>query len=89
MITHSLPHHRQSRVGFQLPRPLAEEGAHGGLSVGRQGVEQLVGVEARVLHERAGGVDDALRHVALQSFSFEGLRDVGEALGGLGVDGGV
>jgi hypothetical protein len=41
------------------------------------------------LHEFAGGVDDALRHVALQGFGLEGLGDVGEALGGLGVDGGV
>jgi hypothetical protein len=74
---------------LSLSRTLAEESAHGSLGVGRKSVEQLVGVEASGLHEFAGGVDDALRHVALQGFGLEGLGDVGEALGGLGVDGGV
>ena len=74
---------------MQLSRTLAEESANGGLSVGRESVEQLVGVEAGGLHEFAGGVDDALGHVALQGLSLEGLCDVGEALRGLSVDGGV
>ena len=83
------PDPHEVRVSLQLPRTLAEESAHGSLGVGREGVEQLVGVEAGGLHEFAGGVDDALRHVALQGFGLESLGDVGEALGGLGVDGGV
>jgi hypothetical protein len=69
--------------------PLREERAHGGLSVGLQSVQQLVGVEASVLHELPRGVDDALRHVALQGFGFERLGDVGKALCCFGVDGGV
>lgn len=80
---------RAVRVGLQLSRTLAKESANGGLSVGREGVEQLVGVEAGGLHELAGGVDNALSHVALQGLGLEGLCDVGEALRGLGVDGGV
>ena len=80
---------REVRVGLQLSRALAEEGANSGLGVGREGVEQLVGVEAGVLHELAGGVDNALGHVALQGLGLEGLGDIGEALRGLGVDGGV
>ena len=74
---------------MQLSRALAEESAHGGLGVGREGVEQLVGVKAGVLHELTGGVDDALRHVALQGLGLEGLCDVGEALSALGEDCGV
>ena len=68
---------------------LTKECAHGKLSVRRQSVEQLVCIETRVLHEFARGVDNALRHVALQRFGFKGLRDVGEACCGLGEDGGV
>ena len=83
------PELRDDRVSLHFSRTLAEESAHGGLGIGRQGVEQLVGVEAGGLHELAGGGDDALRHVALQGFGFEGLGDVGEALRGLCVDGGV
>ena len=49
----------------------------------------MVGVEAGVLHKLTSGGDDALGHVALQGLGFEGLGDVGEALCGLGVDGGV
>lgn len=89
MFHHPAPNVRKNRISLQLPRTLAEESAHGSLSVGREGVEQLVGVKTGGLHELAGGVDDALSHVALQGFGFKGLRDVGEALRGLGVDGGV
>lgn len=89
MFHQPAPEHREICVSLWFLRSLAEEGAHGSLGVGREGVEQLVGVEAGGLHEFAGGVDDALRHVALQGFGFERLSDVGEALRGLGVDGGV
>lgn len=89
MFHHPAPDPSKVCVSLQLSRSLAEEGAHGGLGVGREGVEQLVGVKASVLHELTGGVDDALRHVALQGLGLEGLCDVGEALRGLGVDGGV
>lgn len=68
---------------------LAKESADRGLGVGRQGVEQLVGVQAGGLHEFPGGVDDALGHVSLQGFGLEGLCDVGEALSALGEDCGV
>ena len=89
MFHHPAPDPSKVCVSLQLSRSLAEEGAHGGLGVGREGVEQLVGVKAGVLHELTGGVDDALRHVALQGLGLEGLCDVGEALRGLGMDGGV
>ena len=68
---------------------LAEESANGSLRVGRQRVEQLVGVQTRGLHEFPRGVDDALGHVALQGLGLEGLSNVGEALGSLGEDGRV
>jgi hypothetical protein len=89
MFHQPTPDPLEVRISLQLSRALAEESAHRGLGVGREGVEELVGVEAGGLHEFAGGVDDTLGHVALQGFGFEGLSDVGEALGGLGVDGGV
>ena len=89
MFHHPAPDPSKVCVSLQLSRSLAEEGAHGGLGVGREGVEQLVGVKAGVLHELTGGVDDALRHVTLQGLGLESLCDVGEALRGLGVDGGV
>lgn len=89
MFHHPAPDPSKVCVSLQLSRSLAEEGTHGGLGVGREGVEQLVGVKAGVLYELTGGVDDALRHVALQGLGLEGLCDVGEALRGLSVDGGV
>ena len=89
MFHHPAPDPSKVCVSLQLSRSLAEEGAHGGLGVGREGVEQLVGVKAGVLHELTGGVDDALRHVTLQGLGLESLCDVGEALRGLGMDGGV
>ena len=89
MFHHPAPNVRKNRISLQPSRTLAEESAHGSLGIGRQGVEQLVGVKTGGLHELAGGIDDALRHVALQGFGLEGLRDVGEALRGLGVNGRV
>jgi hypothetical protein len=72
-----------------LRRRLSEERANGSLSVRRQALQQLLRVQTSILHQFARGVDDALRHVALQGFGFEGVGDVVEALGCFGVHGGV
>jgi hypothetical protein len=81
-------------VGEIVVRPslrhrLSEERANGGLGVRRQALQQLLRVQTGVLHQFARGVDDALSHVALQGFGFEGVRDVVEALSCFGVHGGV
>jgi hypothetical protein len=48
-----------------------------------------MGVKAGHGDEFLAGLDGALGGGALEGFGLEGLGDVGEALGGLGEDGGV
>jgi hypothetical protein len=76
-------------IHHSLRHRLGEERANGGLGVGRQALQQLLRVQTGVLHQFACGVDDALGHIALQGFGFEGVGDMVEALRCFGVHGGV
>ena len=89
--------HAEIYPAFDLPthssnttKPeLAKERSNRLLRLRRQAGKQLIRIQARSLHELPRGVDDPLRHIALQRLRLQRLRDKGEAACRLRHDGGT